>query len=98
MPSDDATGEGGRTAGKCRHARRFNFTEWGTSHTSHDYEDGVLSHNSDLDDYTGRFSFRCLECGYTTRGNYLSKRLPKWLKERFATATSDDPDPEGARP
>jgi hypothetical protein len=56
--------------------------EEGTAYTSHTYENGSISHHSDVDSLTGMATFVCLECGYEKRFSTVNPK-PKWLQERL---------------
>lgn len=61
------------------------ITEYGTSHYSHDYEDGrPVHHYHGYGDLTGMCEARCKDCPMVKRFNRLHvEKLPAWLRTRL---------------
>lgn len=61
---------------RCKH-EFINITEFGTSWTHHELEEGEWSHHSDIGSYTGTIDVHCYDCGLEK--TYHSSNRPKWL-------------------
>lgn len=75
---------------KCKHDKNFSIVELGDASTSHSYEYGIITHYSDVHDYTGSIYFRCAACGYERMYNRYGKRFPLWVDKLYLKVKEED--------